>query len=46
QLEKTFPEESKKLRIQLEKEVADRFRSYEIMADPAAACKIEGNPEQ
>ena len=31
-LEKAFPEESKRLRAQLEKDVADKFRSYQIMA--------------
>ena len=31
-LEKSFPEESKKLRKQLEKEVTDKYRSYQVMA--------------
>ena len=31
-LEKSFPEESKRLRKQLEKEVNDKYRSYLVMA--------------
>ncbi len=38
-LEKSFPEESKKLRVQIEEEVNQRYSSYKVMADPAAVCK-------
>jgi pyruvate-ferredoxin/flavodoxin oxidoreductase len=42
-LEKTFPEESKKLRIKIEKEVNNRYSSLKVMADPGAVCK---DPEE
>jgi pyruvate-ferredoxin/flavodoxin oxidoreductase len=41
QLASTFPEESKRLRAQLEKEVNTRYESLRIMADPASVCKTE-----
>jgi pyruvate-ferredoxin/flavodoxin oxidoreductase len=41
QLAGTFPEESKKLRAQLENEVNNRYESYKIMADPTSVCKTE-----
>ncbi|MFH0730736.1 MAG: pyruvate:ferredoxin (flavodoxin) oxidoreductase [Pseudomonadota bacterium] len=41
QLAGTFPEESKRLRAQLEKEVNTRYESLRIMADPASVCKTE-----
>ena len=42
QLEKSFPEESKKLRIQIEKEILQRFETLKQIADPQAVCKSEG----
>ena len=38
-LEKAFPEESKKLRTQIEKEYLDRYESLKLMADPESVCK-------
>jgi pyruvate-ferredoxin/flavodoxin oxidoreductase len=40
-LEKTFPEESKKLRAQIEEEINHRYAAYRTMADPTAVCKTE-----
>jgi pyruvate-ferredoxin/flavodoxin oxidoreductase len=40
-LEKTFPEESKVLRAQLEREVNSHYTSLQVMADPSAVCKTE-----
>jgi pyruvate-ferredoxin/flavodoxin oxidoreductase len=40
-LEKTFPEESKVLRAQLEREVNSHYTSLQVMADPNAVCKTE-----
>jgi pyruvate-ferredoxin/flavodoxin oxidoreductase len=37
-LEKTFPEESKKLRAQIEEEANTRYSSLKAMADPGAVC--------
>ena len=37
-LEKTFPEESKRLRAEIEKEIAERYETYKIMADPKSVC--------
>ncbi len=42
QLEKSFPEESKKLRVQIEKELLQRFETLKQIADPQAVCKSEG----
>ena len=42
QLEKSFPEESKKLRVQIEKEILQRFETLKQIADPQAVCKSEG----
>jgi pyruvate-ferredoxin/flavodoxin oxidoreductase len=41
QLAGTFPDESKRLRAQLEKEVNARYESLRIMADPDSVCKPE-----
>jgi pyruvate-ferredoxin/flavodoxin oxidoreductase len=41
QLAGTFPEESKKLKAQLEKEVNSRYESLKLMADPTSVCKTE-----
>ena len=40
-LEKAFPEESKRLRRQLEKEVAEKYRSYQVMAGQVETEKKE-----
>jgi pyruvate-ferredoxin/flavodoxin oxidoreductase len=40
-LEKTFPEESKRLRIQIEKEYRNRYEILRTMADPKSVCKEE-----
>jgi pyruvate-ferredoxin/flavodoxin oxidoreductase len=37
-LEKSFPEESKKLRAQLEKEILKRHETLTLMADPMSIC--------
>ncbi len=42
-LEKSFPEESKKLRAKIENEVNTRYSSLKVMADPGAVCK---DPEE
>ena len=38
-LQKTFPEESKKLTARLEKEYMERYETLKLMADPMAICK-------
>lgn len=38
-LQKTFPEESKKLTALLEKEYMERYENLKLMADPMAICK-------
>ncbi|MCG2754050.1 MAG: pyruvate:ferredoxin (flavodoxin) oxidoreductase [Desulfobacteraceae bacterium] len=38
-LQKTFPEESKKLTVRLEKEYMERYENLKLMADPTAICK-------
>ena len=38
-LEKTFPEESKRLREQIEKELDNRYSALKLMADPASVCE-------
>ena len=38
-LEKTFPEESKKLRAQIEVEFTERYDGYKRLADPMSVCK-------
>ena len=38
-LQKTFPEESKKLTVRLEKEYVERYENLKLMADPMAICK-------
>jgi pyruvate-ferredoxin/flavodoxin oxidoreductase len=38
-LERTFPEESKKLRSKIEEEVNRRYAALKLMADPASVCK-------
>ena len=40
-LETAFPEESEKLRAQIEKEVTARYESLRLMADPMAICEDE-----
>ena len=40
-LEKAFLEESKKLRVQIEKEYIDRYETLKLMADPESVCKRE-----
>ena len=40
-LEKTFPEESKVLRRQIEEDYLKRWETLELMADPTKACKTE-----
>lgn len=45
-LEKSFPEESKKLRAQIEEEINQRYESYKIMADPTIVCKTEEAEEK
>ena len=41
-LEKSFPEESKILRKQIEKEYLERWETLQMMADPTIVCKEEG----
>ena len=38
-LEKTFPEESKRLRVQIEKELDNRYSALKLMGDPASICE-------
>jgi pyruvate-ferredoxin/flavodoxin oxidoreductase len=38
-LEKTFPEESKKLRARIEVEFTERYDGYKRLADPMSVCK-------
>lgn len=38
-LEKIFPDESKKLRSQIEREYLDRYEMLKLMADPESICK-------
>jgi len=40
-LEKTFPDESKKLRRQIEEEYLDRYEALKLKADPLSVCKTE-----
>ena len=40
-LEKTFPEESKKLRQQIEEEINHRHKTLKQLADPTIVCKEE-----
>jgi pyruvate-ferredoxin/flavodoxin oxidoreductase len=40
-LEKAYPEESKRLRQQLEKEVDEKYHSYQAMAGPVSEDKKE-----
>jgi pyruvate-ferredoxin/flavodoxin oxidoreductase len=40
-LEKSYPDESKRLRQQLEKEVAEKYRSYQLMAGQVCEDKKE-----
>jgi len=41
-LEKTFPEESKKLRARIEEEVMARYSAMERLADPESICRKAG----
>ena len=45
-LEKTFPEESKKLRAKIEDEINQRYESYKMMADPTIVCETEEAEEK
>jgi pyruvate-ferredoxin/flavodoxin oxidoreductase len=45
-LEKTFPDESKKLREKIEKEYADRYNVLKLMADPGSVCGKEEKTEK
>jgi pyruvate-ferredoxin/flavodoxin oxidoreductase len=38
-LQKSFPEESKKLTVILEKEVEERYRHLKLLADPTSICE-------
>lgn len=38
-LEKVFPEESKKLRKQIEEDYLERYEAFKLMADPKSVCK-------
>ena len=38
-LEKTFPEESTKLRVQIELEYNARYEAFRLMADPTYICE-------
>nr|MDA3834369.1 pyruvate:ferredoxin (flavodoxin) oxidoreductase [Spirochaetales bacterium] len=38
-LQKTFPEESKILTARLEKEYAERYETFKVLADPSSICK-------
>ncbi len=42
-LEKTFPDESKKLRRQIEEEYLDRYEALKLKADPMSVCKTENS---
>ena len=42
-LQKTFPEESKKLTVRLEKEYMQRYEALKLMADPKSICKEKNN---
>jgi len=41
-LESAFPEESERLRRQIEKEIVDRYESLRLLADPTAICEEAG----
>jgi pyruvate-ferredoxin/flavodoxin oxidoreductase len=45
-LEKTFPEESKKLRTKIEEEINQRYSAYKAMADPSAVCRTEEDAKE
>ncbi|MFO7964832.1 MAG: pyruvate:ferredoxin (flavodoxin) oxidoreductase [Desulfobacterales bacterium] len=42
-LEKTFPEESKKLRSMIEQEYQERYKTLKLMAEPESICKDTSN---
>jgi len=44
-LEKAFPEESKKLRAQIETEFMERYKALKLLADPTSICKEEETAE-
>jgi pyruvate-ferredoxin/flavodoxin oxidoreductase len=44
-LERTFPEEAKRLHAQLEEEFNARFRRLQLLADPTLACQTEADAE-
>jgi pyruvate-ferredoxin/flavodoxin oxidoreductase len=41
-LQKSFPDEAKRLHAQLEKEYNERYEALKLMADPASICQHEG----
>jgi pyruvate-ferredoxin/flavodoxin oxidoreductase len=45
-LERNFPEESKRLRSQIEKEVNHRYSTLKLMADPTSVCKQPDEKEK
>jgi pyruvate-ferredoxin/flavodoxin oxidoreductase len=45
-LERTFPEESRRLRSQIEKEVNHRYAALKLMADPTSVCKVPDEKEK
>jgi pyruvate-ferredoxin/flavodoxin oxidoreductase len=44
-LEKAFPEESKRLRAQIETEFMERYKAMKLLADPTSICKEEETAE-
>ena len=40
-LEKEFPEESKRLRAQIETEFMQRYEALKLLAEPTSICKEE-----
>jgi len=44
-LEKAFPEESKRLRVQIETEFMERYKALKLLADPTSICKEEETAE-
>jgi pyruvate-ferredoxin/flavodoxin oxidoreductase len=45
-LEKSFPEESKKLRSQIEEEINRKYEIYKVMADPKSVCDETAEDEK
>lgn len=44
-LEKAFPEESKRLRAQIETEFMERYKALKLLAEPTSICKEEETAE-